>query len=154
MSKVATLTEEQQAELHLWADWLDETELPQGKGVLKKKAGGTGEVCYCCLGLYIEMKSPELYTEEVDNDGRYRCPIDLYDDKEENTHPNVVVLPLQMKKALGIDQVMMNSRTFESALTSLNDMFEYDFKQIAVEVRHFADHGKFTALTERKFKVN
>lgn len=155
-------TPKQEERLLQWADWLDETDLPQGGGALKKRDSVIGDDTYCCMGVYVQMRDPSYFTEDQKLDGEYICPMTKGSPKiaPSNVYyitQNSDYLPSALGKELGIYHGSWGEpdhNELQRAFAFMNDELEYNFNAIAREIRHLVEHGNFTEETLEGLKVH
>jgi hypothetical protein len=157
---------QQKDNLRQWAEWLETTELTQGTGALKAiflddiilpsevadiKNGD--EVLkfltqnykrytfFCCLGVYAEYKNPNRFSRR-----RYSAEFYL----KNSTDNSTAYLPTNYKQELGFSNKRNGEGVdLEELFVSLNDGHRYTFSDIAVEIRHLVETGRFTKDTEK-----
>ena len=160
-------TSRQRKYLKQWAEWLDETDLPQGIEYLKGYESKEEYVehlddwvdiydanaSYCCLGIYVEMRCPERFTDR-DSSGAVQCP--TYEGEVGSYFCNVAYLPFDLSEELGVyaDDVARNEyqhplNNLQTEFTWLNDNHHYTFKMIAAEIRNLLEFGDWTLETDK-----
>lgn len=163
-----TFTDRQKQMMLQWADWLDTTNLPQTRRALKRHEFDLeleevediklidhelNPIGYCCLGLYVQYKDPGYFGNPTGAHGEYQCH------ESPVATPGVGVgeffntsyLPSKLARELGIyySQSKEQKNGLQHDFASLNDDFEFSFKQIATEIRNLVDTGSFSASTQR-----
>ena len=132
---MVTFTDQQEAKLLEWAEWLDTTSLVQGNGALRNN-----EEKYCCLGVYVKNAHPDkrwkICTENFAGEIFYS----LWTGNVWESS----FLPKGMQKELGLDQIVStDGSTLQHCFTEMNDALSLSFSAIAVQIRYLVEHGDF-----------
>ena len=136
--KKIVFTEKQKEKLLEWSGYLETTELSQGQKSLRTQ----GEE-YCCLGIYIKCVHPEKnWKLSVHYDPNYYI-------RTGNKWQDVL-LPGKFQKELGLHRNIYGGSTLQDCFVDLNDQLNYNFLEIAREIRYLVEYGSFTAETMGK----
>ena len=143
--KKIVFTEKQQEKLLEWAGYLETTELLQGQKSLRTKNDE-----YCCLGLYITCVHPEYtwkFLGVFDEDKSYRV-------RSGNTWQSNF-LPEKFQRELGLHRhpYRDNIQTLQNCFVDLNDQLNYNFLEIAREIRHLVEYHSFTSETAERLDM-
>lgn len=136
-------TKNQKKNLLQWAEWLEMTQLPQGKNRLKHQGFASEKCYYCCLGIYLE----NLYGSDAWTLSTFSSDY-VFQGNISST------LPIKDVKELGLDKNVEIEVSNESLSWSLQDIFihfndvlGYGFSEIARNVRSLVETGDFPADT-------
>ena len=153
-----TFTESETALLKAWAHELHTTTKKQAQGglrmVLDKPA--SSECGYCCLGIYSDLRGPELW--ETSEDDWWIC---LGDDREvyyDTQLPDTWAEELGLTKRVSCirnphkKEHPSSLNTFPQSLQEMfiemNDDHDYTFPMIAKEIDSLLETGDFTKETQ------
>lgn len=140
------MSDEAAARVMTWIEALESGKYQQTRGMLRTKDEVTGQLQYCCLGVACEISKLGTFVESpppiVTDEGAHKFIVNpqSYSDSQ---------LPHEVSGYFGLDDInglafdVYNEENglidYEQDMTVLNDDHGFNFRQIAIALRHALD---------------